>query len=116
MIGRCMLSGMLARRMRFGLAPWLLLATFGWAATARAAPCEEPAAIRIWWSPEVAAPAQTLRLLAVAEEAVAGARLVLVRDQGGSTPLETVARGGPPWSFAAEVAGGAPAGSRVELR
>ena len=107
---------MLARRMRFVLASWLLATTFCWAPSLQAAPCEEPAKIRIWWSPEAPAPGQNLRLLAVSEEASEGARLVVVRDKVDPAPLATTHRGGPPWSHAAEMAGAVAGPMRIELR
>src|ERR671922_59236 len=48
---RALGSDMLARRMGFRGAPWVL-ATILWAPWLRAAPCEEPAHTRLWWSPE----------------------------------------------------------------
>ena len=107
---------MLARRMRLGVASWLLATTLGWASTAGAAPCEEPAQTRIWWSPEAPAPGQNVRLIAVSEEAMDDARLVVVREKARPTPLETVRRGGPPWSFAGEMTGAAAGSARIELR
>jgi hypothetical protein len=107
---------MLARRMRLGVVPWLLATTLGWASTAGAAPCEEPAQTRIWWSPEAPAPGQNVRLIAVSEEAMDDAKLVVVRDKARPAPLETVRRGGPPWSFAAELTGAAAGSARIELR
>jgi hypothetical protein len=101
--------------MSFRWAPWLVSAIF-WAPGLRASPCEEPAETRIWWSPQDPIPGQSLRLLAVSGQPGEGAKLVLVRDQAPVTTLTTTLRGGPPWSFAAELAD-APAGStRIELR
>jgi hypothetical protein len=105
---------MLARHMITRVALGMLAATVG-AAPARAASCEEPVHTRIWWSPEAPVAGQSLRLLAVSSEAAGGgARLVLARDK--AAPLSTVARGGPPFSHAAEIEK-APAGAaRIELR
>jgi hypothetical protein len=50
------------------------------------------------------------------EQATDGARLVVVRGEARPAPLETVRRGGPPWSFAAEITGAAAGSMRVELR
>ncbi len=107
---------MLARRMRFVLASWLLATAFCWAPSLQAAPCEEPAKIRIWWSPEAPAPGHNLRLLAVSEEASEGARLVVVRDKVEPAPLATTHRGGPPWSHAAEITSAVAGPMRIELR
>src|SRR6185436_4194491 len=104
---------MLAGRMIVRVAPWLT-ATMLWAFNARAAPCEESAQTRIWWSPELPAAGQSLRLLAVSAESLEGASLALVQSKARTS--STVARGGPPFSAAAEVGDPAAGKARIELR
>ena len=77
---------------------------------ARAAACEEPADTRIWWSPLEPVAGEPLRLLAVSESP---GEATLVR---GKQALPTVRRGGPPYSFQAEIASPAAGNLRVELR
>jgi hypothetical protein len=72
------------------------------------------ASISIWTSPEAPEAGQPLRILAVSETATSGE---LFASAGGKKPeaLPTVRRGGPPFSFAAELP--AAAGNvRIELR
>jgi hypothetical protein len=111
---------MLARRMRLGLAAWIVATNLALAflpsPAARAAPCEEPASIRIWWSPETPVAGQDLRLLVVSEEPVEGAGLVIQTGKSGPVPLVTVRRGGPPFSYGGRMAGVIEGPSRVELR
>jgi hypothetical protein len=79
-----------------------------------AAPCTETGDARIWWSPEAPVAGQPLRLLAVTE---ASGDLALARVRGKKAePLPTTRRGGPPWSFAAEIAAPAEGPQRIELR
>jgi hypothetical protein len=110
---------MLAGRMRFGLAALIAatnLAPLTMTSDARAAPCEEPAQVRIWWSPEMPVAGQDLRLLAVSEEPLEGASLVVHTGKSGPVPLPTLRRGGPPFSYAGQMAGVIEGASRVELR
>jgi hypothetical protein len=80
------------------------------ASAARAAACEEPADTRIWWSPLEPVAGEPLRLLAVSESS---GEATLAR---GKQALPTVRRGGPPYSFQAEIASPSAGNLRVELR
>ncbi len=80
------------------------------ASAARAAACEEPADTRIWWSPLEPVAGEPLRLLAVSESP---GEATLAR---GKQALPTVRRGGPPYSFQAEIASPSAGNLRVELR
>src|SRR5687767_9631399 len=94
-----------------------LLLVFGLAllpAAAVRAACEEPAGARIWWSPEAPVAGEPLRVMAVVEKEGSAS---LVRVAGKQVePLTVVERGGPPASFAAEIAKPAAGSLRVELR
>jgi hypothetical protein len=90
------------------------MAAMSWAFPARAAPCQEPSQIQLWWSPELPAAGQSLRLLAVSGESLEGTSLALV--QGKTRALNTVGRGGPPFSAAAEVGDPTAGKARIELR
>jgi hypothetical protein len=84
------------------------------AEAALAAPCSDGADARIWWSPEVPLAGQPLRLMAVTD---ASGDLALARVRGKKAePLPTIRRGGPPWSFAAEIVAPAAGPQRIELR
>jgi hypothetical protein len=80
------------------------------ASAARAAACEEPADTRIWWSPLEPVAGEPLRLLAVSESP---GEATLAR---GKQALPTVRRGGPPYSFQAEIGSPSAGNLRVELR
>jgi hypothetical protein len=97
---------------------WPLALALGATTAVRAevAPCQEPADVRIWWSPEVPAAGEPVKLLAVSEAPLEGGTLVMAERSGAVEPLATFARGGPPWSLAAQISA-APAGAlRIELR
>jgi hypothetical protein len=96
--------------MRLLVVAGLLVAT----ATRAQAACDEPAGAHIWWSPEAPIAGQVLRLLAVVEQ---DGEATLVRGAGkDAEPLATVRRGGPPASFAAEIAKPSAGNLRIELR
>ena len=96
----------------------LLLATTALLASgaARAAerPCRESPGTRIWWSPLVPAAGGPLRILVVSEDKRVGDIQVVLPGEAGRK-LATSVRGGPPWSFAAELKPGSPGNLRVEL-
>ena len=83
----------------------------GGAARAADQPCREPTGTRIWWSPLSPAAGSPLRVLVVSEDVRAGEIHITLPGQ----KLATSVRGGPPWSFAAEVRPSAPGNLRVEL-
>jgi hypothetical protein len=88
----------------------LTLAVLALAAPAARAACDEPGDTRIWWSPLEPVAGQPLRLLAVSESPGDAS---LAR---GKQLLPTVRRGGPPYSFQAEIAAPAAGAARIELR
>ena len=92
------------------LAAWHT-AGVAWAA---APPCREPRGTRIWWSPLSPAAKSPLRLLVVSENPQQGDVHVTLPGQSRQK-LPTSVRGGPPWSFAAEIRPAAPGNLRVEL-
>jgi hypothetical protein len=84
------------------------------AASGASAPC--PAGqVEIWTSPESAEVGQPLRILAVTESGPAGQLVVTTAGQA-ATELDTVRRGGPPFSFAAELPALTGSSLRIELR
>jgi hypothetical protein len=93
------------------LAGLLLLAP----ASARAAEtCNEAADVRIWSSPDNPTAGAPLRLMVVSEGDVQGN--IAVNLPGKSTQtLETIRRGGPPFSFSAELASPTAGSLRVAL-
>jgi len=73
--------------------------------------CHEAPETRIWWSPESPSAGSPLRLMVVSEEAREGS--ITVSSAGRpAQKLETVRRGGPPYSFSADL----PAAPSGELR
>jgi hypothetical protein len=103
---------------RFVVSCFALVAAVGAGARAAraAAGCSEPADTRIWWSPEVPVAGEPLRVIAVSEVAAGEVTLVRAGGKGKPQPLATVRRGGPPWSFAAEIAEASAGANRLELR
>ena len=88
----------------------------GWIeAPALAAPCSTPSGTAIWWSPENPTAGDRLRLLAIRETA-GEAQLAWAAGKGKARALATVTRGGPPFSFAGEIARAAAGPQRIELR
>jgi hypothetical protein len=96
----------------------LVLVLAGWhtadVAWAADPPCREPKGTRIWWSPLSPAAKSPLRLLVVSENPQQGDVHVTLPGQSRQK-LPTSVRGGPPWSFAAEIRPAAPGNLRVEL-
>jgi len=74
--------------------------------------CRESPEVRIWWSPENPAAGAPLRLMVVSEQAHDGT--ITVSPAGRpAQKLATVRRGGPPFSFSAELS--APAAGEVRV-
>ncbi len=96
---------------RFLLAGLLLLAP---ASLHAAQTCAEATDVRIWSSPESPRAGSPLRLMVVSENAVEGRITVSLAGKSTQT-LETVRRGGPPFSFSAELASPPPGWVRVSL-
>jgi hypothetical protein len=77
-------------------------------------PCREPTGTRVWWSPLAPAAGSPLRILVVSEDRRQGEIQVSTPGQ----PVQKLAasvRGGPPYSFAAEVRAPVAGNLRVEL-
>jgi hypothetical protein len=103
---------MLARMSLAIAGPLLFLAAAG---AARAeGDCRETADLAIWTSPESPLAGEPLRILAVAESVRAGE--LFVTASGQTAALPTTRRGGPPFSFQAEVAAPSAGVHRIELR
>jgi hypothetical protein len=77
--------------------------------------CPEGSEVELWTSPDAPEAGQPLRILAVAESRGAG-EIFASADGHKAAPLPTVRRGGPPFSFAAEVAAPTAGPLRIELR
>ena len=76
--------------------------------------CHESPEVRIWWSPENPSAGSPLRLMVVSEQARDGA--ITVSTAGRPVQkLSTVRRGGPPFSFSAELPAPAAGEARVAL-
>ena len=84
------------------------------AARAADRPCREPAGTRIWWSPLSPAAGSPLRILVVSEDVRKGEVHIAPAGQAAQK-LATSVRGGPPFSFAAELKPTATGNLRVEL-
>ena len=100
-------------RMSFAMAPVLYLA----AASTAAAPdgeCREKPDVTVWSSPESPVAGEPLRLLVVAES-VKGGEISVGAPGKKPAPLPTVRRGGPPFSFYAEVPAPVAGNHRVQL-
>jgi hypothetical protein len=98
--------------------PLVLLAAWslgGGRVHAAASPCREPPGTRIWWSPLDPTAGGPLRILVVSEEQSQGELRVTLAGQKSPQALPTSVRGGPPYSFAAELRPTAPGNVRVEL-
>ncbi|MBN2576724.1 MAG: hypothetical protein JXP73_19315 [Deltaproteobacteria bacterium] len=100
---------------RIPIAAFVVALLTGGLAHAKEKPCRESAGTRIWWSPLIPTAKSPLRVLAVSEDRRQGELRVAVRGQPDHEPATSV-RGGPPWSFAAELWPSAPGNLRVELR
>lgn len=97
----------------------VLIATvfaLSWVGSARAAEpgCQETDDTHIWFSPAAPAVGSTLRLLAVSESLRDG-QLRVALPGGSAQVLTTVKRGGPPFSFYAEIKLASAGHVRVEL-
>lgn len=93
----------------------LVIFTAAGAARAEAADCRERAEVSVWSSPETPVAGQPLRLMVVSESVRAG-EIAVTAPGKKSLPVTTVRRGGPPFSFHAEVAAPAAGVHQVELR
>jgi hypothetical protein len=76
--------------------------------------CRESPEVRIWWSPENPSAGSPLRLMVVSEEARDGTITVSAAGRPVQK-LATVRRGGPPFSFSAELSAPAAGEARVAL-
>jgi hypothetical protein len=96
-------------RMSLALVLWMAAA-----AATHEGECREKPDVTVWSSPENPVAGEPLRLMVVAESVKAGE----VFDTAGKNEaaLPTTRRGGPPFSFAAEVAAPAAGNHRIELR
>lgn len=79
------------------------------------APCTSPDGIGIWLSPARPAPGQPVRVMAVMSDAPAES-LTLRTADGATLPIDTIRRGGPPWSLAGELPPGLPGDLQIEVR
>ncbi len=77
---------------------------FGRASLAQMPTCVESEKTRIWVSPSNPKADAPLGIMAVSTEGAVG-ELALIDAQGRRTSLETIARGGPPWSLSASLPG-----------
>jgi hypothetical protein len=85
------------------------------AAPGRSEPCQESGDVQVWTSPETPQAGQLLKIMAVSESPRTG-EIVAGPPGRKPAPLPTVRRGGPPFSFTAELASPGPGPLRVELR
>ena len=76
--------------------------------------CREPADTRIWWSPLSPAAGSPLRILVVSEDVREG-EIHITLPGRGAEKLATSRRGGPPFSFAAELPTTTAGTLRIEL-
>ncbi|HJX51156.1 MAG TPA: hypothetical protein VJ801_00185 [Polyangia bacterium] len=76
--------------------------------------CRESPEVRIWWSPENPSAGAPLRLMVVSEEARDGTITVTTAGRPVQK-LQTVRRGGPPFSFSAELPAPPAGEARVAL-
>jgi hypothetical protein len=76
--------------------------------------CHEPGDTRIWWSPLSPSVGSPLRILVVSEVARAG-EIQITQPGHGAEKLATSKRGGPPFSFAADLRPASAGNLRVEL-
>jgi hypothetical protein len=76
--------------------------------------CREPADTRIWWSPLSPTAGSPLRILVVSEDVREG-ELRITLPGHGAEKIATSRRGGPPFSFAAELRSATAGSVRVEL-
>jgi hypothetical protein len=76
--------------------------------------CREPGDTRIWWSPLSPSVGSPLRILVVSEDLREGDIHITLPDRKAEK-LATSKRGGPPFSFAAEVKPASAGNLRVEL-
>jgi hypothetical protein len=106
---------MLARMSLAIAAPLVILLAAAGAAPAQAADCRERADVAVWSSPENPTAGEPLRLLVVSESVRAG-EIAVTGPGKKEVPVSTVRRGGPPFSFQAEVAAPAAGTHQVELR
>jgi hypothetical protein len=76
--------------------------------------CSESGATRIWWSPLSPTAGRPLRVLVVSEDLREG-EIQLARADHAAEKLATSKRGGPPFSFAAELRSASAGNWRIEL-
>jgi len=76
--------------------------------------CREPGDTRIWWSPLSPTAGSPLRILVVSEDAREGEIQISQPGRSAEKP-PTSRRGGPPFSFAAELRPASAGNLRVEL-
>lgn len=105
---------MLRAALRMALASSACLALMQAPARADERACHEPGDTRIWWSPLAPAVGSPLRILVVSEEAREG-EIQIGQPGRGAEKLATARRGGPPFSFAAELRPASAGNLRVEL-
>jgi hypothetical protein len=76
--------------------------------------CREPGDTRIWWSPLAPTAGSPLRILVVSEDVREG-EIQITLPGRGTEKIPTSKRGGPPFSFAAELRAATAGNLRVEL-
>src|SRR5688572_6970949 len=97
-------------RMSLAIAPMLFLAAAG----ASDGACKEKADVTVWSSPASPVAGEPLRLMVVAESVRAGDISVPAPGKKEIT-VPTTRRGGPPFSFSAELPAVAAGSHRIEL-
>jgi len=100
--------------LRIALAAGTCIALAQGHARADERPCREPGDTRIWWSPLSPTAGSPLRILVVSEDLGEGEIQVTLPGRGAEK-LATSKRGGPPFSFAAELRSATAGNLRVEL-
>jgi len=92
----------------------ILLALLAPSAARASETCRESPEVRIWWSPENPSAGSPLRLMVVSEQARDG---TITASMAGRPvqKLPTVRRGGPPFSFSAELAAPGAGEARIAL-
>lgn len=93
----------------------LCLTPLAWPGLSAAQDCPEGSAISIWTAPLRAQPGKPLKILAVSTDGAAE-EVVAADPDGNAVALESVARGGPPWSLEAAFAPARDGDFRISVR